>query len=70
MTKSTYGTGCFLVTNTADQLIRSAHGLLSTVGYRIAGKTAVAVEGGIFVAGAAVKWLRDSLHLIESAAEI
>ena len=69
MTKSTYGTGCFLVTNTADQLIRSAHGLLSTVGYRIAGKTAYAVEGSIFVAGAAVKWLRDSLHLIESAPE-
>jgi glycerol kinase len=69
MTKSTYGTGCFLVTNTGDQLIRSTHGLLSTVGYRIGGKTAFAVEGSIFVAGAAVKWLRDSLRIIDSAAD-
>ena len=69
MTKSTYGTGCFLVTNTGDQLIRSTNGLLSTVGYRIGGRTTYAVEGSIFVAGAAVKWLRDSLRIVESAAE-
>jgi len=69
MTKSTYGTGCFLVTNTADQLIRSTHGLLSTVGYRIGGRTTYAVEGSIFVAGAAVKWLRDSLRIIDSAGQ-
>ncbi|MCX7065802.1 MAG: FGGY family carbohydrate kinase, partial [Proteobacteria bacterium] len=69
MTKSTYGTGCFLVTNTGGSLIRSTHGLLSTVGYRIDGQTTFAVEGSIFVAGAAVKWLRDSLRVVESAAE-
>lgn len=69
MTKSTYGTGCFLVTNTGDQLIRSTNGLLSTVGYRVGGRTTYAVEGSIFVAGAAVKWLRDSLRIVESAAE-
>ncbi len=69
MSKSTYGTGCFLVTNTGDRLIRSTHGLLSTVGYRIDGRTTYAVEGSIFVAGAAVKWLRDALRIIDSAAE-
>jgi glycerol kinase len=69
MTKSTYGTGCFLVTNTGEQLIRSTNGLLSTVGYRIGGRTTYAVEGSIFVAGAAVKWLRDSLRIVESAAD-
>ena len=69
MTKSTYGTGCFLVTNTGERLIRSQHGLLSTVGYRIDGAPTYAVEGSIFVAGAAVKWLRDTLRLIDTAAE-
>jgi glycerol kinase len=69
MTKCTYGTGCFLVTNTGDTLIRSAAGLLSTVGYRIEGRTTFAVEGSIFVAGVAVKWLRDVLRIIDSAAE-
>ena len=69
MTKSTYGTGCFLVTNTGNARIRSTHGLLSTVGYRIGGRTTYAVEGSIFVAGAAVKWLRDSLRIIDSAAQ-
>ena len=69
LTKSTYGTGCFMVANTGDRLIRSTHGLLSTVGYRIGGRTTYAIEGSIFVAGAAVKWLRDSLRIVESAAE-
>jgi glycerol kinase len=69
MTKSTYGTGCFLVTNTGPQLIRSTQGLLSTVGYRIDGATTYAVEGSIFVAGVAVKWLRDVVRLIDSAAD-
>ena len=68
MTKSTYGTGCFMVANTGDRLIRSTHGLLSTVGYRIGGQTTYAIEGSIFVAGAAVKWLRDSLRIVDSAA--
>lgn len=69
MTKSTYGTGCFLVTNSGDRLIRSTHGMLSTIGYRIGGRTTYAVEGSIFVAGAAVKWLRDSLRILDSAAQ-
>ncbi len=68
MTKSTYGTGCFMVVNTGERLIRSTHGLLSTIGYRIGGRTTYAIEGSIFVAGAAVKWLRDSLRIVDSAA--
>ncbi len=68
MTKCTYGTGCFLVTNTGDSLIRSTQGLLSTVGYRIGGATTYAVEGSIFVAGVAVKWLRDVLRIVDTAA--
>jgi glycerol kinase len=69
MTKCTYGTGCFLVTNTGDALIRSTEGLLSTVAYRIDGRTTFAIEGSIFVAGVAVKWLRDVLKIVDSAAE-
>jgi glycerol kinase len=69
MTKSTYGTGCFLVTNTGDRPVRSTNGLLSTVGYRIGGRTTFAVEGSIFVAGAAIKWLRDSLAILASSVE-
>ncbi|NJN52111.1 MAG: glycerol kinase GlpK, partial [Gammaproteobacteria bacterium] len=68
MTKSTYGTGCFVVTNTGPERITSASGLLSTVGYRIGGRPTFAVEGSIFVAGAAIKWLRDRARLIDSAA--
>ncbi|VUD59271.1 Glycerol kinase [Thalassocella blandensis] len=67
--KSTYGTGCFVVMNTGEELIRSQHRLLSTVAYRLQGKPCYALEGSIFVAGAAVQWLRDSLHLIQNAAE-
>ena len=69
MTKSTYGTGCFVVTNTGATRVRSGEGLLTTVGYRIAGKADFAVEGSIFVAGAAVKWLRDKLGVVTSAAD-
>ena len=69
MTKSTYGTGCFLMTNTGDDRIASKARLLTTVGYRIDGKTAFALEGSIFSAGAAIKWLRDRLGLIGTAAE-
>ncbi len=68
MTKSTYGTGCFVVTNTGDRRVTSRSGLLSTVGYRIDGVPTYAVEGSIFVAGAAVKWLRDRARLVDSAA--
>ena len=69
MIKSTYGTGCFVVLNTGDVAVRSKNRLLTTIGYRLAGKTTYALEGSIFVAGAAVQWMRDAMRLIESAAE-
>jgi len=69
MSKSTYGTGCFAMTNTGDQQLISHHQLLTTVAYRVAGRTTYASEGSIFSAGVAVKWLRDKLGIIESAAE-
>jgi glycerol kinase len=69
MAKSTYGTGCFIVLNTGAELKLSRNRLLSTVAYRLAGKPTFALEGSIFIAGAAVQWLRDSLHLIKSAGE-
>ena len=69
MVKSTYGTGCFAVLNTGSELKLSRNRLLSTVAYRLAGKPTYALEGSIFVAGAAVKWLRDTLHVIQTAAE-
>lgn len=67
--KSTYGTGCFVILNTGDDAVTSQHRLLTTVGYRLNGKTSYAIEGAIFVAGAAVQWLRDGLGIIKSAAE-
>ena len=67
MTKSTYGTGCFLITNTGEMLRESASQLLGTVAYRLDGKTTFALEGSIFVAGVAIKWLRDQLGLINDA---
>ena len=69
MIKSTYGTGCFVVLNTGAKAVQSEHRLLGTVGYRLDGVTTHALEGSIFVAGAAVQWLRDAVHLIGSAAE-
>ncbi len=69
MLKSTYGTGCFMILNTGDQVLSSKNKLLSTVGYRLNGKTTYALEGSIFVAGAAVQWLRDSMGIIKSAKE-
>lgn len=69
MIKSTYGTGCFMVLNTGDQALVSRNQLLSTVGYRLGGKTTYALEGSIFVAGAAVQWLRDGIGIIKSASE-
>jgi glycerol kinase len=69
MSKSTYGTGCFLVLNTGSEFKRSKNRLLSTIAYRIDGKTTYALEGSIFVAGAAVQWLRDAMHLIRAAGE-
>ncbi|NGY06562.1 glycerol kinase GlpK [Solimonas terrae] len=69
MSKSTYGTGCFLVLNTGSEFKRSQNRLLSTIAYRIKGETTYALEGSIFVAGAAVQWLRDAMHLIRAAGE-
>ena len=68
MAKSTYGTGCFLLLNTGDTAVDSANRMLTTAAYRIGGRMAYAMEGSIFAAGAAVKWLRDGLKVIESAA--
>ena len=69
MVKSTYGTGCFLLLNTGERAVQSANRLLTTPAYRLNGCTTYAVEGSIFAAGAAVKWLRDGLGLLENAAE-
>ncbi len=65
--KSTYGTGCFILMNTGDDVVHSKHRLLSTVAYRIDNKISYALEGSIFIAGATVQWLRDSLRLITHA---
>lgn len=69
MVKSTYGTGCFLILNTGDKAIQSKHKLLTTVGYRLNGKVTYALEGSIFIAGAAIQWLRDGLKLFTDAKE-
>ena len=68
MVKSTYGTGCFAILNTGASSVRSRHRLLSTIAWRLAGETAYALEGAIFIAGAAVQWLRDGLRIVPSAA--
>ena len=67
--KSTYGTGCFMIMNTGEELKLSKNKLLSTIAYRIDNKSYYALEGSIFIAGAAVQWLRDSLKLINTASE-
>jgi glycerol kinase len=69
MVKSTYGTGCFALLNTGDKAIASSHRLVTTIAYQFAGQRTYALEGSIFVAGAAVQWLRDGLGLIASAPE-
>ncbi len=70
MVKATYGTGCFALLNTGDKPVRSKHRLLTTIAYQLKGKRTYALEGSIFIAGAAVQWLRDGLHLIEKSSEI
>ena len=69
MMKSTYGTGCFALLNTGDTPIQSTHKLLTTIAYQLNGKPTYALEGSIFVAGAAVQWLRDGLGIIEHASQ-
>ena len=68
--KNTYGTGCFLLWNIGPQPIASRHGLLTTVGWRVGGETTYCLEGSVFVAGAAVQWLRDGLGLIRESADV
>lgn len=69
MAKSTYGTGCFLMLNTGDKPLKSSNRLLTTMAYRLNGKPVYALEGSIFVAGAAIQWLRDGLKVINNASE-
>ncbi len=69
MTKSTYGTGCFAVMNTGSTAVKSTNRLLTTIAYQLDGKPTYALEGSIFIAGAAVQWLRDGLGIIKSASE-
>jgi glycerol kinase len=68
--KSTYGTGCFALVNTGNVAPASTNRLLATAGYRAKGRTAYAIEGSIFIAGAVVQWLRDALGVIRSAGEV
>lgn len=67
--KSTYGTGCFVILNTGAEAVTSKNRLLTTVGYRLGGKTSYALEGSIFMAGASVQWLRDEMKLVKHASE-
>lgn len=67
--KSTYGTGCFMIVNTGENVLYSQNKLLSTIGYKIYGKTTYALEGSIFVAGSAIQWLRDGLNFFEDSSE-
>ncbi|WP_417263490.1 glycerol kinase GlpK [Celeribacter sp.] len=69
MVKSTYGTGCFALLNTGETPVMSQNRLLTTIAYRIGGKTTYALEGSIFIAGAVVQWLRDGLKIIREASE-
>ncbi len=69
MMKSTYGTGCFALLNTGDQLVASKNRLLGTIAYQLDGKTTYALEGSIFVAGAVVQWLRDGIGIVSQANE-
>lgn len=67
--KNTYGTGCFLLMNTKDKIIHSKNGLVTCVGWRIHGEVDYVLEGSVFVAGAAIQWLRDGLKIIQSSGE-
>jgi glycerol kinase len=69
MIKSTYGTGCFLMLNTGKEPVKSTQKLLTTIAYSINGEVTYALEGSIFVAGAAIQWLRDALHLFQNSSD-
>jgi len=70
MVKNTYGTGCFMLMNTGEQMIPSKNNLLTTVAWKIGNKTAYALEGSVFIAGAVVQWLRDGIHIIRDSSEV
>lgn len=70
MVKNTYGTGCFMLMNTGDKAITSKNNLLSTIAWKVNGKTEYALEGSVFIAGAVVQWLRDSLKIIRNSSEV
>lgn len=67
--KNTYGTGCFMLMNTGDRIVSTQSGLLSTVAWQIGDEVTYALEGSVFIAGAAIKWLRDGLKIIKTASE-
>ncbi len=67
MAKNTYGTGCFMLMNTGDKMVESKNGLLTTIAWGVDGKVSYALEGSIFIAGAAVQWLRDSMKMIDES---
>lgn len=69
MAKNTYGTGCFMLMNTGEEIVPSKNGLVTTIAWGVDGKVEYALEGSIFVAGAVVQWLRDELKLISEAAD-
>jgi len=69
MAKNTYGTGCFMISNTGSEPVFSKHGLLTTIAWQIGDKVTYALEGSVFIAGALIQWLRDGLQLFEDAAE-
>ncbi len=69
MVKNTYGTGCFMLMNTGDTLVRSRSGLLSTMAWRIGGKPTYALEGSVFMGGATIQWLRDEMKMLSTSAE-
>jgi len=69
MAKNTYGTGCFMISNTGSEPVQSKHGLLTTIAWQIEQEVTYALEGSVFIAGALVQWLRDGLQLFEDASE-
>ncbi len=70
MVKNTYGTGCFMLMNTGEKAVASKNNLLTTVAWRVGDRTEYALEGSVFIAGAAVQWLRDGLGIIKNASEV
>jgi glycerol kinase len=70
LSKNTYGTGCFLLQNVGEAPVRSENKLLTTIGWKIGDKTEYALEGSVFIGGAVIQWLRDSLEIIENSADV